>query len=107
MLIHTRYVGSNIALLLVGAVVCLFTGFMAVMTAGFGADPVHDFRSGAILCDILATLLSVPFYLAMFRWCGVGNVGYGALRCLVFWFVWLAEWLDPPSCSLSFLYYRD
>jgi hypothetical protein len=66
MLIHTRYVGSNIALLLVGAVVCLFTGFMAVMTAGFGADPVHDFRSGAILCDILATLLSVPFYLAMF-----------------------------------------
>ncbi len=67
----------------------------------------HYIGGEAILCDILATLLSVPFYLAMFRWCGVGNVGYGALRCLVFWFVWLAEWLDPPSCSLSFLYYRD
>src|SRR5271155_357598 len=75
MLIRTRYVGSNIALLIIGAVVCLATGFMAVMTAGFGADPVHDFKSGAILCEILAALLSGPFYLVMFRWCGVGSVG--------------------------------
>jgi hypothetical protein len=89
MLIQTRYVGSNIALLIIGAVVCLATGFMAVMTAGFGADPVHDFKSGAILCDILAALLSVPFYLVMFRWCGVGSVGvwctamFSLLVCLV------------------------
>ena len=87
--IQTLYVGSNIALLLVGAVVCLATGFMAVMTAGFGADPVHDFTSGAIYCDILAALLSVPFYLAMFRWCGVGSAGvwctamFSLLVCLV------------------------
>jgi hypothetical protein len=73
--IKTRYVGSNIALLLVGAIVCLGTGFMAVMTAGFGADPVHDFKSAAILCDIFAALLSIPFYLVTFRWCGVGSVG--------------------------------
>ncbi len=74
-LTHTRYVGSNIALLFVGTVVCAFILFMVVMTAGFGADPVHDFRSGAILCDLLAALLSVPIFLAMFRWCGVGSVG--------------------------------
>jgi hypothetical protein len=74
-LTHTRYVGSTIALLFVGTLVCAFILFMGVMTAGFGADPVHDFRSGAILCDLLAALLSVPAFLAMFRWCGVGSIG--------------------------------
>jgi hypothetical protein len=90
MLIQTRYVGSNIALLLVGAVVCLATGFMAVMTAGFGAGPVHDFKSAAILCDILAALFSVPFYLATFRWCGVGSVG-----------VWCAALVSLVSCLVT------
>jgi hypothetical protein len=90
MLIRTRYVGSNIALLLVGAVVCLATGFMAVMTAGFGADPVHDFKSAAIRCGILAALLSVPFYLATFRWCGVGSVG-----------VWCTALVSLVSCLVT------
>jgi hypothetical protein len=89
MLIQTRYVGSNIALLVVGAIVCLFIVFMAVMTAAFAADPVHDFKSGAIFCDILAALASVPFFLVMFKWCGVGHIGvwctavFSLLVCLV------------------------
>jgi hypothetical protein len=75
MLIQTRYIGANIVLLIAGAIICLIIGFMAVMTAGFGADPAHDFRSTAIVFDLLTSLLSIPFYLAMFRWCGVGMVG--------------------------------
>ena len=81
--IQTRYVGSNIALLLVGAVVCLGTGFMAVMTAGFGADPVHDFNAPRSS----AALLLIPFYLITFRWCGVGSVG-----------VWCTALVSLVSC---------
>jgi hypothetical protein len=44
------------------------------MTAGFGADPAHDFRSGAIICFLCLALLSAPAYLTMFRWCGVGEI---------------------------------
>ena len=82
MLIHTRYVASSVALLLGGTLVCLATCLMAVMTAGFGADPVHDFRSGAIVCVIFAALLATPFYLAMFRWCRIGCVGVWCMAAL-------------------------
>ena len=90
MLIRTRYVGVTIALLAFGALVCLATGFMAVMTAGFGADPVHDFKSAAVVCALLAALLSIPFYLAMFRWCAIGTTG-----------VWCAASVSLVSCLLT------
>jgi hypothetical protein len=90
MLIRTRYIGSNIGLLIAGALVCLATGFMAVMTAGFGTDPVHDFRSAAVVCDLLVVILSIPFYLAMFRWCGIGMFG-----------VWCAAFVSLGTCLVS------
>jgi hypothetical protein len=90
MLIRTRYTATNAALLVVGTAVCLATGFMAQMTAGFGADPVHDFKSAAIVCDILAALMSVPFYLTMFRWCGVGLVG-----------VWCMAMVSLATCLVT------
>ena len=35
----------NVVLLVAGALVCVFTAFLLIITAGFGADPVPDFRS--------------------------------------------------------------
>ena len=89
-LTHTRYVGVNIVLLIVGALVCLATGFMAVMTAGFGADSVHDFESAVVVCDLVAALISIPLYLIMFRWCGIGTTG-----------MWCAATVSLVSCLVT------
>ena len=90
MLVHTRYVSSNVALLFVGAVLCAVIALEAIMTAGFGADPVHDFKSAAILFDILAAILSIPFFLTMFRWCGIGSVG-----------IWCAAGISLLCCLIT------
>ena len=71
---HTRYTSTNILLLVAGGIACAVVVFLCVMTAGFGADPAHDFRSGAIICFLCLALLSAPAYLTMFRWCGVGEI---------------------------------
>jgi len=72
--IYTRYTPATVGLLVLGGAVCGFNVFLAIMTAGFGADPVHDFKSGAIVACILLALTSLPIYLAMFRWAGIGCV---------------------------------
>jgi len=102
MLTHTRYIGSNIALLAVGVLVCLLTTFFAVMTGGFGADPVHDFRSGAIMCDLLAADLSFPIYLTMFRWCGLGSVAMWCIATLSF-VICLVTGMFGPTIAFAIL----
>ena len=47
-MIKTKYCPGNVALLLIGIVVALADGWLAAMTAAFGADPVHDLRSGTV-----------------------------------------------------------
>jgi hypothetical protein len=70
-LTHTR---TNIVLLAAGALVCMFNTFLLIMTAGFGADPVHDFRSLAIQWLLCVGLLSCPCFLLMLRWSRVGSI---------------------------------
>jgi len=66
----------------------LFITFLAVMTAGFGADPVHDYQSFAVACFILTSLLSTLLWLTTLRWSSVGYYGawsvtaFCALICL-------------------------
>jgi hypothetical protein len=72
--IRTRYTPANVLLLVVAGVVSLLITFLSVMTAGFGADPAHDFRSAALTCILIAALFNAPSYLAMFWWCGIGEV---------------------------------
>lgn len=76
----TRYTSTNIILLIAGALVCLFTVFLLIMTAGFGADPVHDFRSLAIVSFLCIGLLSIPAYLITMRW---PKIGADAMWCVV------------------------
>ena len=70
----TRYSRSNIALLVAGAIDCLFISFLTVMTAGFATDPIHDFRSFATVCFLYVALSSIPIYLLMFRWSSIGSI---------------------------------
>jgi DMSO/TMAO reductase YedYZ heme-binding membrane subunit len=79
----TRYSSVNIILLVAGALVCLFTNFLLIMTAGFGADPVHDYRSFAIVCLLCVGLLSAPSYLLTLRWSRIGSIAMWsvALSC--------------------------
>ena len=81
----TRYTSTNVILLIAGALVCLFTVFLLIMTAGFGADPVHDFRSFAIVSLLCVGLLCVPAYLITLRWPKAGAV---------------AMWIVASCCAL-------
>lgn len=56
----------NVALLLLGITVSLIDAFLAVMTAGFGADPVHDLQSAAMTVVILTSLALLPSSLIAF-----------------------------------------
>jgi hypothetical protein len=79
-LTHTRYSLPNTILLLAGGLISLFNTFALVMTAGFGADPVHDFRSLAVESLIVVGLLNCLFFLIMLRWCRIGSIG---MWCIV------------------------
>jgi len=70
---HTSYSGSNIALLFAGVIDAVFIAFLAAMTAGFAADPVHDVKSFATVCFLWVALSSAPIFLTMFRWSGIGS----------------------------------
>jgi hypothetical protein len=87
---HTRYSRSNIVLLVAGTLVCIFIAFLAVMTAGFATDPVHDFRSFAAVCLLYLALLAVPVHLVMFRWSGVGSIGMWGITSSYFLLALLA-----------------
>jgi len=65
--------------------VCVFTVFFLIMTAGFGADPVHDYRSFAIASLVCIGLLIAPAYLITLRWPKIGSLTmWGvALCCLL------------------------
>jgi hypothetical protein len=71
---RTRYSALNIFLLFAGGLGCLIIAFISVMTAGFGADPVHDLPSRALAFLLYFWLLSIPAYLIMFFWSKVGSV---------------------------------
>jgi hypothetical protein len=78
----TRYSSINVVLLIAGALVCLFTVFLLIMTAGFGADPIHDYRSFAIVSLLCVGLLSVPAYLVTLRWPRIGSIAmWGIASC--------------------------
>jgi len=86
--ITTKYCAGNIALLVVGAAVAVVDGWVAAMTAGFGADPVHDLRSGVMMAVLVASLVLLPACMITIRWPGLGaNVCWGvaAVCCLSVW----------------------
>jgi hypothetical protein len=86
---HTRYKTTNTLLLIAGGLVCLFTTFLAVMTAGFGADPAHDFKSYMVVGLLFVSLASVPSYLLMFRWCGIGEAAMWVITAIAFFLMLL------------------
>ena len=68
---HTAYSRRNIVLLLTGAVLCLLNTTFVALTAGFATDPVHDSHTLSAAILLYVSLLSVPAYLALWRWSGI------------------------------------
>jgi hypothetical protein len=69
---YTRYSRTNTILLVAGILVGISTSILAAMTGAFGADPVHDFRSGGLIAYLFVAELTFPLSLIMLRWCGFG-----------------------------------
>lgn len=84
-MITTKYYAGNIALLLVGVVVAVVDGWIAAMTVGFGSDPVHNLRSGAMMAVLASSLMLPPTCLITVRWPGLGaNLCWGiAAVCFI------------------------
>jgi hypothetical protein len=99
----TRYTATNVSLMVAAG---LLIAFLSVMTAGFGADPAHDFVSTCIVVLLVVSLLSVPAYLAMFRWCLVASISMWCITglCLL---LALLSGLAGPSLALFFLMALD
>jgi hypothetical protein len=88
LVVTTKYYPLNLVLLLVGIVVALVDAWLAVMTMGFGADPVHDLRSGAVMVVLWSSLGVAPACLIAFRWpklSAIISFGIVGLSCLSVW----------------------
>ena len=88
-MVTTRYSPGNVVLLLIGTVVALGDGWVSVMTMAFGADPVHDLRSGALMVVLWVSLVLVPVCLiTTLRWPRLGAImswSVVALCCVLVW----------------------
>ena len=71
---RTRLSFRNTALSLLGIVVSTIGAFLAVMTAGFGADPVHDVSSAAMVVILRASIALFPSALIGLWWSRIGVV---------------------------------
>jgi hypothetical protein len=71
---RTKLSFPNIALLVLGVIISSVDAFLSAMTAGFGADPIHDVKSGAMVAVILVSLALLPSSIAAFWWSKIGAV---------------------------------
>jgi hypothetical protein len=84
----TKYSTANFVLLLTGIGVALADVWLAVMTAAFGADPVHDLSSGTVIAVLFGSLVLLPASLITLKWPRLGaNISWSvvALCCVSFW----------------------
>lgn len=67
-MVTTRYSPINFGLVLLGVLLAFADAWIAEMTTAFGADPVHDFKSGAIMVMLIASIAILPVSLITLRW---------------------------------------
>jgi hypothetical protein len=70
--IRTKYSSFNFGLILLGVLVALADAWLAAMTSAFGADPVHDMKTGAIMLMLVASMVLIPASLITMRWPTIG-----------------------------------
>jgi hypothetical protein len=73
-MLTTRYSPGNLVLLLLGILIAFGSGWASVMTMAFGADPIHDLRSGVIMAVLWFGLLLVPASAITARWPRLGAI---------------------------------
>jgi hypothetical protein len=87
-MVRTTYSPGNSALLLMGIAVALGAGWVSMMTMAFGADPVHDLRTGAVMVALWSSFLLIPASLIAFKWAMVGAItswGIVVFCCVCLW----------------------
>ncbi len=88
-MVTTRYSSGNVTLLLIGTLVAFADGWVSMMTMAFGADPVRNLKSGAVMVVLWASLVLVPASLVVtLRWPKPGAIiswSVVALSCLCIW----------------------
>src|SRR5260370_40514291 len=87
-MVTTKYCAVNVALLVIGIAVALADGWLAVMTMAFGADPVHDLRSGMIAVVLWVSMVLLAACLITLKWPNLGAIiswSVVALCCVSAW----------------------
>jgi hypothetical protein len=79
----------NIGLALLGVLLAVADAWLAAMTGGFGADPVHDVKGGAVMVMLMASMTLLPASLITLRWPSVSTP-----TC----------WIIAGVCGVSFLF---
>ena len=67
-MVTTKYSPINIGLVLLGVLLAVANAWVAEMTTAFGADPVHDLKSGAVMVMLIASMALLPVSLITLRW---------------------------------------
>ncbi|MGB9147019.1 MAG: hypothetical protein WCC14_14425 [Acidobacteriaceae bacterium] len=67
-MVTTKYSPINVGLVLLGLLLAVVNAWVAEMTTAFGADPVHGFKTGAIMVMLIASMALAPVSLITFRW---------------------------------------
>jgi hypothetical protein len=89
--VTTKYCPANVALLLLGVVVALADVWLAVMTLAFGADPVHDLRSGMIAVVLWASMTTLAACLITLKLPNLGAIVSWSVVALCRLSVWASS----------------
>jgi hypothetical protein len=83
-----KYSSGNLFLLVIAIVVAFGGGWVSVMTVAFGADPVHNLKSGVVMVVLWIALVLVPASAITARWPKLGAIicwSVVALCCASVW----------------------
>ena len=87
-MLTTKYTSGSFSLLLMGIAVALGAGWLSMMTMAFGADPVHDPRTGAVMVVLCVSFALIPASLITFKWPRIGAIlswSIVVLCCISLW----------------------
>lgn len=71
-MITTKYSPVTAGLVLLGVLLAVADAWVAEMTTAFGTDPVHGFKTGAIMVMLVASMALLPVSLITLRWPTLG-----------------------------------
>jgi Na+/melibiose symporter-like transporter len=83
-----KYSSGNLFLLFIAIVVAFCGGWVSMMTMAFGADPVHDLKSGVVMVVLWIALVLIPASAVTARWPKLGAIICWSVVALCFASIW-------------------